>query len=208
MPSKIKIHQDSETKEPITYEEIQNEKKTQFESEFTKRQEEFTSAMSLPTPEAPDFSDKFIDQPISEMDKIIKEMTEKRNYDVEQITRTHQTTIENADNWLKPQKTSIKSEKYLPPPQPNNNKLKYLNNDQEKNVTWGQNEEFYISDEEQDIFKKLKKVPSNLENITISMNEVENNPKSIEDRLTYIEQTIDTYSIKIDQILTMLQNKL
>jgi hypothetical protein len=230
MPNKIKIFDEPLVKESITYEEIQNEKKTQFEKDFMKRQEEFTNAMALPVPEVPDFTDKFTDSPISGMEKIIKEITAKRNYDIEQINRKNQEKIENADNWLKPQETSIKSEKLITKTnqheEPNNqNRLKYLNNqdknldnntiiEKNKNVSWGLNEEFYLhtslekieEDEEYEnnIFKKLKKVPSNLENITLTMND---DSPNVEERLTHIEKTLEKYNNKMDKILELLQNR-
>jgi len=194
--NKIKIYSDLETKEAITYEEIQNEKKTIFESEFTKKQEEFTNAMALPVPNKLDFSDKFTDVPITEMDKIIKEMTEKRNYDIENINRNQ---LEKAEQWLKPQKTSLKSEKFI---------SNDVAEEKGKNVSWGENEEFYLPTMEETIFSKLKKIPSNLENITLTLKEEEKTPKSIEERLKHIEDTINTYHIKIDQIISLLEKKL
>jgi hypothetical protein len=230
MPNKIKIFDEPLVKESITYEEIQNEKKTQFEKDFMKRQEEFTNAMALPVPEVPDFTDKFTDSPLTGMDKIIKEITAKRNYDIEQINRKNQEKIENADNWLKPQETSVKSEKLIAKTneheQPNNqNRLKYLNNqdktldnntiiEKNKNVSWGLNEEFYLhtslekieEDEEYEnnIFKKLKKVPSSLENITLTMND---DSPNVEERLTHIEKTLEKYNNKMDKIIELLQNR-
>jgi len=230
MPNKIKIFDEPLVKESITYEEIQNEKKTQFEKDFMKRQEEFTNAMALPLPEVPDFTDKFTDTPLTGMEKIIKEITAKRNYDIEQINRKNQEKIENADNWLKPQETSVKSEKLIAKTneheQPNNqNRLKYLNNqdktldnntniEKNKNVSWGLNEEFYLhtslekieEDEEYEnnIFKKLKKIPSSLENITLTMND---DSPNVEERLTHIEQTLEKYNNKMDKILELLQNR-
>jgi hypothetical protein len=217
MPSKIKIFNDSETKEPITYEEIQNEKKTQFEMELMKKQQEFTNSMSLQVPEVPDFKDNFTDEPISEMDKMIKEITAKRNYDVEQISKANKGSIENADTWLKPQETSVKSEKLTPNIsqhiiQETNSRSKYQTIEdtevqKNKNVSWGQNEEYNIPslsdemDEDNNIFNKLKKIPSNLQNITLTMNE------NTEERLTQIEKTLYLYNSKIDKILDLLHNK-
>lgn len=217
LPSKIKIFNDSETKEPITYEEIQNEKKTQFEMDLMKKQQEFTNSMSLQVPEVPDFKDNFTDEPISEMDKMIKEITAKRNYDVEQISKANKGSIENADTWLKPQETSVKSEKLTPNIsqhiiQETNSRSKYQTIEdtevqKNKNVSWGQNEEYNIPslsdemDEDNNIFNKLKKIPSNLQNITLTMNE------NTEERLTQIEKTLYLYNSKIDKILDLLQNK-
>jgi hypothetical protein len=112
--NKIKILNESPTKELITYEEIQNEKKSQFDKDYEKMQEEFTNSVTLKVPEVPEFADKYEDKPISEMDKIIKEMTAKRNYEVEQINRNYQVDINSTNNWLKPQETSIKTEKLNP----------------------------------------------------------------------------------------------
>ena len=109
--NKIKILEEEPVKEIITYEEIHNERKSQFEKDLAKRQEEFTNAVTVKVPEVPEFTDKQIETPIKEMDKIIKEMTAKRNYDVEQINRNYQSDINSSSNWLKSQETSIKSEK-------------------------------------------------------------------------------------------------
>jgi len=228
--NKIKIYNEAPLKESITYEEIQNEKKNQFEKDLQKRQEDFTNAMTLPLPEVPDFSDKFKDTPISEMDKIIREITAKRNYDVEQINRSNRITIENADTWLKPQETSLKSEKIvtniksnnLNLSQQNNDRLKYLNSDENtlfqknKNVSWGKNEEFKIPSLEEEsnldnnldnnIFKKLKKVPSNLENITFTINEPDAS-LSLEERLLQIVKRIEAHDNKIDRILSLLNDR-
>ena len=143
--NKIKILNEAPVKELITYEEIQNEKKSQLEKDYEKMQEDFTNSITLRVPEVPEFADKYEDKPISEMDKIIKEMTAKRNYEVEQINRNYQTDINNTTNWLKPQETSIKTEKLNPnqsqnPTQSQNinqnyNKSKYINTF----VTWEDN---------------------------------------------------------------------
>ena len=201
MPNKIKIYQDSETKEAITYEEIQNEKKSQFEMNLAKRQEEFTKAMSIDIPKKPEFKDNFIDEPINQMEEMIKEITAKRNYDIEQVTH-----LQQQDNkWLKPQETSIKNEKLIFSSQnqgnikENQQQNKYKIQDQkEKNVTWGENEVFLQEEQEQEqeenenIFKKLKTIKNTNEN-------------NFNDRLMIIEEKIEIYNKKIDKILDLLQ---
>ena len=163
-PSKITILEEiSPTNQQnlITYEEIHSDRKSQFDKELFKRQEEFTSAMTLKVPPVPDFNDKHDNMPITEMEKIIKEMTAQRNYDVEEINRGFNSQIQD-DNWLKPQETSIKNEKLQSPFSQSqdtnintnintntNTKLKYfkVENDeitfnkleQKRNVTWGEN---------------------------------------------------------------------
>ena len=119
MFKKITIH--DEIKQPITYEDIQNVRKSQFEKDLYNRQQEFTSAMSNPVPPVPDFSDK-IDEPISEIEIEIKRIQEQRNYDIEIINKNYQDNIvdqvnENpiklTENWLKSENTNIKNEKHI-----------------------------------------------------------------------------------------------
>lgn len=130
--------------ELITYEEIHNDKRSQFDKDLNRRQEEFTNAMALPVPPVPKFSDNLEDGPISEIDKAIKELTSQRNYDVEQISRSNNNNLNsNTDNWLKPQETSVKNDKLTPQSQNiqngningningNNSRLKYLKTDNE-----------------------------------------------------------------------------
>jgi hypothetical protein len=215
IPNKIKIYEESPVKELITYEEIQSDKKTQFEKDLMKRQNDFTNAMALPTPEVPEFTDKFTDSPISEMDKMIKEITAKRNYDVEQINRSFQTqnSNESSDEWLKPQETSIKKEKLNNKIIGNINKLNL--EEREKNVTWGENKEIFLPSIEEDqesnyennIFNKLKKINNSPENITLKINEVSSQDNSIIERLLNIEEKLEIYKNKIDNILHILQNR-
>ena len=109
----------------ITYEEIQNDRLSQFERDFNNRQQEFTSAMSLPVPLAPDFSDK-TDGPLTEIEVEVKRYMAQRNYDVEQLNKTMNNDNDNkgnASSWLKPQETSLKSEKVPLSPLINNSNL-------------------------------------------------------------------------------------
>jgi hypothetical protein len=219
LPNKIKIFDDIPVKELITYEEIQNEKISQFDKDLTRRKEEFSNSMTLAVPEVPSFADNFTDEPISEMDKIIKEMTLKRNYDVEQINNNYKKD----DSWLKPQETSIKNEKFTNKLNNSenvasgnrvnnyNNKFKYLNfenssdnnsDNKSKNVTWGDNKEIDSNDFnnqeniEENIFRKLKRIEQ--PNTTLTFNE-----KSVEERLTKIENTLESFNSKIDSILEL-----
>ena len=201
MPSKIKILEET-VKELITYEEIHNEKKTQFEKDFNKRQEDFNNSMKLTVPQVPEFADKYSDEPISEMDSIIKEMISKRNYEVEQINKHYQNNIENVDNWLKPQETSVKSEKFNLPenntPQDKNIFQKFKK--QQKNVTWDNIEFNKLQDlneinlentEDKNIFKKLKKIENKSEIINKNL---EIKKYTLEERISNIEKILNIQS--------------
>jgi len=248
-PSKIKIHNDPPVKELITYEEIQNDRKSQFDKDFSKRQEEFEDFMAVKPPPVPEFADPVgkTDKPIKEMDKIIKDMLAQRNYEVEQINRSYNQYNTNSNpntntntnpnininpninsnevnNWLKPQETSLKSEKFqghTEEPQPQNySRFKFLNEldaglsptNNKKNVSFSNNDQVNmfmsepVSEDEEDnsLFSKLKKVNKKEDNITLQIQEQSFND---EDRLSKLERNMVNLNEKIDKILALLSNK-
>lgn len=222
MPNKIKISADSPVKELITYEEIQTDRQSQFERDLTNRQEEFTRAMKPTAPQVPDFADKLEDQPIAEMDKLLKQMTAKRNYEVEQINRTYTSDVNQTSNWLKAQETSLKSEKnpIIDTPLPET-RFKFLNVDESdgsaagrKNVTWGTTQDIEVTgsslndDElESNIFKKLKRVaPDNPQHMTQNNIQLLLDDESHESRLTNIETQIIALNSKMDTLIQILRS--
>ena len=223
MPNKIKISDEPTTKELITYEEIQTDRQSQFEKDLSRRQDEFTRTMTLTAPNAPDFTDKLEDKPIEGMDRLIKEMTAKRNYEVEQINRNYTSDVNQTSNWLKPQETSVKTDKF-PAQQDTASaapRFKFLNTDEalsgsggdqgKKNVTWGANKEISTTnldsndDElETNIFKKLKRVgpePATQNNIQLSLHE-----NSQEDRLANVERQLSALTSKMDTLIQLLMS--
>ena len=204
-PNKIKILDEipkiQAEKELITYEEIQNDKRSQFEKDLSKRQEEFSNFMKIDVPLAPDFTDKFSDSPISEMEKEIRDITAQRNYEIEEINRNH--VFQKPENWLKPQETSLKSEKGTIMSQHNNDISKNnTKNAIKKNVTWKENEIIKesikesiekIEIEDNNILKRLKKENTNTDTDS-KINDLQNEVKNINE--------------KINMILDLLQNKL
>lgn len=99
-------------KEMITYEEIQEERKTQFERDLTKKRDEFQKAVALPIPPTPSFGDQMLEEkpPISELERRIQQTISERNFDLENRNYS-QNNIQQAANWLNPQDTSVKKEK-------------------------------------------------------------------------------------------------
>jgi len=219
IPYKIKISDEPppSSRELITYEDLQTDRLSQFDKDLTRRQEEFTSAMKLNVPDAPKFTDKYEDKPITGIDKIIKEMTAKRNYDVEEINRSYTPDVNQTTNWLKPQDTSIKTEKFVPQASTQNQppRLKHINLDgtsvtneklsPKKNVSWGNNNEAQVCDAEDEletsIFKKLKRVNNDdfgkSNNITIALEEL----PTTDDRLTNLETQMKMLNDKLDRFL-------
>lgn len=227
-PNKIKIfNEQPQTKELITFEEIQNDRKSQFEKDFNRRQEEFDDSMTLKAPPLPEFSDKESDKPIKEMDKILKEMQAQRNYEVNQINRTY-TTSNHVDNWLKPQETSLKTEKFenntekLEEPQ-NQSRFKFLNDlneidtslsptNSKKNVTFSNTDivtTFQEPDQEDNnIFSKLKKVEKKEDNIILQIHEQNINGTNLnDDRIANLERNVTNLNEKIDKIISLLSQK-
>ena len=213
-PSKIKIHNEQPLKELITFEEIQNDRKSQFEKDFSKIQEEFEDSISIKPPPVPEFADPVgkTDKPIKEMDKILKEMQAQRNYEVEQINRTYNTSNQ-VDNWLKPQETSLKTEKFESKPEQSQNysRFKFLNEfephtNPKKNVTFSNTDvvNTFISEpihdeEDINIFSKLKKVDKKEDNIKLEIHE--------EDRIAKLERNMSKLNEKMDKIIGLLSQQ-
>lgn len=210
-PNKIKIHDEiipKGPKEAITYEEIQNDRKSQFDKDLNNRQEEFNNAMSIKVPPIPDFTDKMQEEPIVEMDKIIKEMMMQRNYEIEVINQKL-SNPNSSDNWLQSQDTSIKSDKKtftnldFDTEKERNNK---------KNVSWGFNEtrEYKENDKimEDTIFKKLKKLNNDYSSgITNDSTELTNFNNINENKINNLENQVKILNEKVNIILNILQSK-
>jgi hypothetical protein len=225
-PSKIKIHSEPVVQESITFEEIQIEKKKQFEKDFSKRQEDFEDSMTIKAPPLPEFSDPEgkTDRPIKEMDKILKEMQAQRNYEVEQINRTYNSSNQ-VDNWLKPQETSLKTEKFgsnedskekQEKEQSKGNRFKFLTEldtelspNSKKNVSFSNSDEIKLfseieHDEDNNLFSRLKKVNKKHENIIMQIHEPTSDS---EDRISKLERNINNLNEKMDKIIALLNNK-
>jgi hypothetical protein len=212
-PNKLVIHQEP-VKETITYEEIQHDRRSKFDNELSRKQEEFEDFMTIKAPPVPEFADKETDRPIKEMDKMLKDMQAHRNYEIDQINK-NLTNSTQVDNWLKPQETSLKTEKFNPVEQPQTyNRFKFLNQESQegvkdkKNVSFSNIEDiqtFNVEEEDDDnIFAKLKKVSrKHTENIKLEMHEssiIENS----EDRIAKLEREIKNMNNKMDKILELL----
>jgi hypothetical protein len=131
----------------VTFEEIQNDKRSQFDRDLNARQSEFTSAMTTPVPPVPKFSDAAQDEPFSEMELAIKQMTEQRKYDVEQITNNF-----TGKNLAPPIETSVNNEKFRTPQQ----QIRYIKIDP-TDIKLDHNAIVNL-ESEKNIFAKLKKV--------------------------------------------------
>jgi hypothetical protein len=157
----------------ITQEELQNDRASHFEQELNKKQQEFTSAMAVPVPTTPVFTDNTKDVPLTEMNMIIQRTIAERNLELDKFYKSANKA--DAENWLKSAPTSIKEEKAvekanvmktikiekndlnIPIP------TEVLNDTGSKQISWGDNTTIELSDPNQlpqtndSIFSKLKK---------------------------------------------------
>jgi hypothetical protein len=60
----------------------------EFDKEFAKHEADFRRLNTPPVPSVPKFADTTMEEPIEEMEKLIKEITIKRNYEVEQFAKS------------------------------------------------------------------------------------------------------------------------
>jgi peptidyl-tRNA hydrolase len=156
----------------ITQEELQNDRAANFEQELNKKQQEFTSAMAVPVPTTPVFTDNTKDVPLTEMNLIIQRTIAERNLELDKFYKSANKA--DAENWLKSAPTSIKEEKAvqkasvmktikiekndlnIPIP------TEVLNDTGSKQISWGDNTTIELSEPNQtqtndSIFSKLKK---------------------------------------------------
>jgi hypothetical protein len=194
-PKPLVIHNEKETI-PITAEEIQKNRENEFEQEFKRKQDEFTRAMSLPVPETPKFSDNARDEPISELDVIIKRTIAERNLEMQQITNNFNKS--EVENWIKSSETSVRVEKM----KENENATKKIKlgnlmeydipseeNNKTKNVSWADDLT------EDDILPGLK----------LKITEIEprekNNATSIDEKIDKLEKKVDAIFVMIEKLL-------
>ena len=224
------------TKDLITSSDLQSERISQFEKDLSQRQNEFTSAMTLPVPPVPKFSDNNLDQPIGEMELEIKKVLEQRNYDIEQVSKNFKNS--NVDSsWLNSQETSLKSEKNPSINKPNinsninlnsnsniQNKVKYIKIDNEnientiikkdiidlgpkKQISWEDDNINLQMVEEEINENKLSE-----DDIFKKLKKIEpqmsepSNINIINNRMNILEDKLEGLNSKIDLILKLLQS--
>jgi hypothetical protein len=160
----------------ITQEELQNDRASHFEQELNKKQQEFTSAMAVPVPTTPVFTDNTKDVPLTEMNMIIQRTIAERNLELDKFYKS--ANKGDAENWLKSAPTSIKEEKIVQKANvmktikiektdlnisiPTEELNESPSSSSSKQISWGDNTTIELSETAQpndSIFSKLKKTP-------------------------------------------------
>lgn len=208
--SKITIHPEASSMPLVTHEEIQQNRRTKFEQDLSRRQDEFAEMTTIKKPPVPNFADKNVDTPIKDLDAMLREIQTQRKYDVEHIN-ANQIITGNDVNWLRSQETSSKpnysndmtKQNYYENPsnmtqkQPETETDRAIHSETSKTVRFSgeksniyynhDNEKEYEDDDDLDVFSKLKPLKEPKE------------PESLERRITSIEKNIE-------RILHLLQN--
>ena len=112
-------------KQSFLAEDIQKDRVTQFDSDLTRKKQEFDNAITLKKPPVPVFEDsKRSDRvPINEMEALIAQTISQRNYDISNLP-TNNTNV----SWLSSQETSVKTENR----QSNQDAIKYIKIEREQ----------------------------------------------------------------------------
>ena len=166
------------------------ERKTHFEKDLAKKQNEFISAMNVPVPEAPNFSDNKKDEPIGEMASILAQTIAQRNYDIDQLHNN--VNKGEVEKWIKGENTSTK---YIKIDKENivleKNELIDLNVPK-KQISWGPDTE--IESESSNIFSKLKQISTDpiIHEAPITLEELSNKIDKQQELLLLILQKLST----------------
>ena len=102
--------QQQQIKPKITFEELQEERMSKFEQDLNSKEQDFRNSMALPIPPTPDFADNEKDEPLTEMEKIIKRTIEERNLEMQKIQMQRSLNKSEAEKWIQAQPTSVKEE--------------------------------------------------------------------------------------------------
>jgi hypothetical protein len=167
-------------------EDIQAERLNAFERGLEEKKNDFLNAMTIPKPDAPNFSDNTLDAPIGgAMEELIARTLAQRNFEIEVLNKS--SNKDDVEKWLKPTETSIKTEK-IQQKQQNDAQMdekqkqyQYKNNPtprfiqigdelpiNKKQLTWGENKEYEFNE----ITLEINQIPSYNPN---SMREIEDN---------------------------------
>ncbi len=191
------------TTNAITNEDIKKERQSVFEEQFNQRQQEFTSAMKINTPDEPNFRDNRVDEPLENIESIIEKTIAERNLEINKIQ--YNTDKTDAHNWLTSTDTSLKDEKQREKEQA----LKMIKIEKDdlvsvipsedvedlnknKQITWGKDTHIENRSPDMSIFSKLK-----------SKSIPNTNDMTIEKLYNHINMRFD----KLEELLNNLQKQ-
>lgn len=157
----------------ITKQDIRMNRISEFDKEYLQKQNNFNELIAKPIPPTPIFKDK-MDEPINEMDELIRQTIAQRNYEVNQYTTLHEN--KNPQQFLKPAETSVK-----------NNNVKYISIDNTTTLNVGHNIIDLSSSTPVSIEPTIKKTPSSSQYKNVSWDDLKPDSFDIFSKLKNIE---------------------
>lgn len=175
---------DEEINEPYNVVDIKNARQNEFEKQLNQKRNEFEDSIALKKPKDVDFSVKYKDEKITEMDNLIKETMLERNFEINTIHNGYAVNSKTTE-WLNVEDSpTIKNATDI---KKNETTVKTVNWDETDITTSNQTPK-------QNIFSKLKKTENNI--ITPSPN------------ISSYAEEFRQLTTKIDAIYEMLQKLL
>ena len=203
----------------ITKQDIRMNKITEFDKEYLQKQNNFNELIAKPIPPSPIFKDK-MDEPINEMDELIRQAIAQRNYDVNQYTSLHEN--KNPQQFLKPQETSVKNDnvKYISIDNTTNVNVghniielspsiepiikKPTSSSQYKNVSWDD-----LKPDSFDIFSKLKSIePDPFVKKDADKEGIDKKMAEEKNVLLFLKEEITNVQTKLNELLNTINSKL
>jgi len=145
--------------EPYTIEDIHAGRQSDFEKELNKKKMDLDTYLNTPKPKDIIFSDKNVEEKITEMEILVADKLAERNLELEILQKTNYNTVDN-DKWLASTETSIKESKKHNVEVVSQKKVSWDDLDSNVNIT--------------NIFQKLKKT-NNVNANNIDTNNVDDN---------------------------------
>lgn len=204
--NKIKIHE-----EPVTFKDIQDQRELEFNTKFNEMQNDFKNMVTLKKPETPQFEDNMGvgDKPVSvnDMEERIKEMTMKRNYDLQ----TFETNNENETN---NEKKSVSFENEKKEESVTDDFHEFFNNlytyEESNNINDNNTDNITINDNitmdniTMDIINTDNDTNTNINIDTDTDTDTTNSILNLQKQVHYMQNKIDSLETKLDLILNKI----
>lgn len=194
------ISSKNKTKNEITHQDIQKNRRNEFELQLENKKNEFGS-LTIPKPPLPNFSDNIKDEPIKNIDNMMKEVMERRNYDTQQFQQDHSKININPTSNIKYIKIG---DEYIDDSIVQNSVIDITNiqpqiQENKKSVSWD-NEKIQIEDNiGLSFLQKIRQIPR--EDIDIDIANIQEqkiiNYDKIMDKLIEIETKLDLLILQL-----------
>jgi len=194
------ISSKNKTKNEITHQDIKKNRRNEFELQLENKKNEFGS-LTIPKPPLPNFSDNIKDEPIKNIDNMMKEVMERRNYDTQQFQQDHSKININPTSNIKYIKIG---DEYIDDSIVQNSVIDITNiqpqiQENKKSVSWD-NEKIQIEDNiGLSFLQKIRQIPR--EDIDIDIANIQEqkiiNYDKIMDKLIEIETKLDLLILQL-----------